>query len=93
MLNPISMAKDAPSRFPFYMLKEIYEQPEAVRQTLVRHLDGDGRIILDRNPISGDEVRRIRRVIIAARFKASRPDQPTPEEISILRLAWENLAA
>ena len=29
----------------------------------------------------------------AARFKASRPDQPTPEEISVLRLAWEDLAA
>src|SRR5712692_9893055 len=33
---------------------------------------------------------KLRRVIIAARFKASRPDQPTPEEISVLRLAWEN---
>lgn len=66
MLNPNGMAQDAPSRFPFYMLKEIYEQPEAVRQTLVRHLDGNGRIILDRNPISDEEVRRISRVIIAA---------------------------
>ena len=36
---------------------------------------------------------KLRRVIIAARFKASRPDQPTPEEISVLRLAWEDLAA
>jgi predicted DNA binding protein len=35
---------------------------------------------------------KLRRIIIAARFKASRPDQLTPEEISILRLAWENLA-
>jgi len=36
---------------------------------------------------------KLRRVIIAARFKASRPDQPTPEEIRIIRLAWKNLAA
>ena len=34
-----------------------------------------------------------RRVIIAARFKATRPDQPTPEEIRVIRLAWEDLAA
>jgi len=66
MLNPTGMAKDAPSRFPFFMLKEIYEQPEAVRQTLVRHLDGNGRILLDRNPISDVEVQRLSRVIIAA---------------------------
>jgi hypothetical protein len=36
---------------------------------------------------------KLHRVIIAARFKTSRPDQPTPEEISVLRLAWEDLAA
>jgi hypothetical protein len=36
---------------------------------------------------------KLRRVIIAARFKPSRPDQPTPAEISTLRLAWEDLAA
>jgi hypothetical protein len=35
----------------------------------------------------------LRRVIIAARFTASRPDQPTPEEINVIRLAWEDLAA
>jgi hypothetical protein len=36
---------------------------------------------------------KLRRVIIAARFKASRSDQPTPEEINVIRLAWEDLAA
>jgi len=36
---------------------------------------------------------KLRRVIIAARFKASRPGQPTPEEINVIRLAWEDLAA
>ncbi len=44
-------------------------------------------------PSTAGMAAKLRRVIIAARFKASRPDQPTPEEISILRLAWENLAA
>jgi DDE superfamily endonuclease len=44
-------------------------------------------------PSTADMAAKLRRVIIAARFKASRPDQPTPEEISILRLAWEDAAA
>jgi hypothetical protein len=44
-------------------------------------------------PSTADLAAKLRRVIIAARFKASRLDQPTPEEISVLRLAWENLAA
>jgi len=36
---------------------------------------------------------KLRRVLIAARFQAFRPDQPTPEEINVIRLAWEDLAA
>ena len=44
-------------------------------------------------PSTADMGAKLRRVIITARFKASRPDQPTPEEISVLRLAWEDLAA
>jgi Transposase DDE domain len=45
------------------------------------------------HPSTADMAAKLRRVIIAARFKASRPDQPTPEEISVLRLAWEDAAA
>ena len=41
-------------------------------------------------PSTADMAAKLRRVIIAARFKASRPDQPTSAEISILRLAWED---
>ena len=66
MPNAESTAQQAPSRFPFFMLKEIYEQPEAVRQTLSRHLDSSGRILLDREPITHEEVRRLDRVTIAA---------------------------
>ena len=44
-------------------------------------------------PSTADMAAKLRRVIIAARFKASRPDQPTPEEISVLRLAWEDAEA
>ena len=41
-------------------------------------------------PATADMAAKLRRVIIAARFKASRPDQPTSAELSILRLAWED---
>jgi hypothetical protein len=41
-------------------------------------------------PATADMTAKLRRVIIAARFKASRPDQPTSAELSILRLAWED---
>jgi len=44
-------------------------------------------------PSTADMAAKLRRVIIAARFKASHPDQPTPEEINVLRLAWEDAAA
>ena len=66
MLDPIRMAQDAPSHFPSFMLKEIYEQPEAVRQTLARHVGADGRITLDRNPFSGEDTLQLDRVVIAA---------------------------
>ena len=44
-------------------------------------------------PSTADMAGKLRRVLIAARFRASRPDQPTPEEINAIRLAWEDLAA
>ena len=44
-------------------------------------------------PSTADMAGKLRRVLIAARFKASRSDQPTPEEINVIRLAWEDLAA
>jgi hypothetical protein len=44
-------------------------------------------------PSTADMTGKLRRVLIAARFKASRPDQPTPEEINVIRLAWEDFAA
>ncbi|MGO9080221.1 MAG: transposase [Streptosporangiaceae bacterium] len=43
-------------------------------------------------PATADMAAKLRRVIIAARFRASRSDQPTPQEIALLRLAWEDAA-
>jgi hypothetical protein len=31
---------------------------------------------------------KLRRILITARFKPSRPDQPTPAEIHAIRLTW-----
>ena len=44
-------------------------------------------------PSTADMTAKLRRVIIAGRFHVSRPDQPTRQEISALRLAWADAAA
>jgi hypothetical protein len=44
-------------------------------------------------PSTADMAAKLHRVLIAARFRAPHPDQPTPEEINLIRLAWEELAA
>jgi hypothetical protein len=41
-------------------------------------------------PSTADMTAKLRRVIIAARFKRLRPDQPEPAEIHAIRLAWED---
>jgi hypothetical protein len=44
-------------------------------------------------PSTADMLAKLRRVLIAAKYRPSRPDQPTAEEIHALRLAWEDAAA
>jgi hypothetical protein len=38
-------------------------------------------------------IAKLRRVLIAAKFRLPRADQLTPAEISAIRLAWETPAA
>jgi glutamine---fructose-6-phosphate transaminase (isomerizing) len=53
--------------FPCQMLKEIYEQPEAIRQTIVQHIDPATRKVRpDRFPWTPAEVASLRRVTIIA---------------------------
>ncbi len=53
--------------YKHFMLKEIYEQPRAVRDTLVGRLEQEsGRAYLDETDISADEFRRFRSVRIVA---------------------------
>lgn len=40
-----------------------------------------------------DMLAKLRRVIIAAQFRLTGPQPPTPQEIGLLRLAWEDAAA
>lgn len=40
-----------------------------------------------------DMLAKLRRVIIAAQFRRTDPQPPTPAEINLLRLAWEDAAA
>ena len=44
-------------------------------------------------PSTADMIAKLRRVLIAAKFRSSHRDQPTPEEIQVIRLAWETPAA
>jgi len=43
-------------------------------------------------PSTADMTAKLRRVIIAAKFKRVRADQPEPAEIHAIRLAWEDAA-
>lgn len=52
--------------YDFFMLKEIDEQPEAVRQTLGGRMGSDGRLALDEIALSDEDVRGIDQVVIVA---------------------------
>ena len=53
--------------FPYQMLKEVYEQPEAIRQTILQHIDLVTRAVRpDRFPWTPAEVASLRRVTIVA---------------------------
>src|SRR6266498_1356370 len=45
------------------------------------------------NPSTADMLTKLRRVLIATRFRPARPEQPTLAEIQTIRLAWEDPAA
>lgn len=54
-------------QFPFIMLKEVYEQPEAIRQTITKHIDPATRAVcLDRFSFDAEEILSLHRVTIIA---------------------------
>jgi glutamine---fructose-6-phosphate transaminase (isomerizing) len=59
------VARAQKSGFEDFMLKEIHEQPAAIRDTLVGRLDG-GRLTLDELHISDDALREVNKVFVVA---------------------------
>lgn len=50
--------------YEYFMLKEIDEQPEAVRETLGGRLDADGRLMLDELAMSDEDIQSLTQVIV-----------------------------
>jgi glutamine---fructose-6-phosphate transaminase (isomerizing) len=57
----------SPKRFPFHMLKEIYEQPNAIRATIEQHVDkATNTVCLDRSPFASAEWAALHSISIVA---------------------------
>ncbi|MDH4158857.1 MAG: glutamine--fructose-6-phosphate transaminase (isomerizing) [Actinomycetota bacterium] len=52
--------------FDYFMLKEIFEQPKAVADTLLGRIGIDGRLHLDEMRLSDEELREVDKVIVVA---------------------------
>lgn len=48
------------------MIREIYEQPDAIRRVLADHLDGTGKIRLPQLPLTAAQIRSFSKITIAA---------------------------
>ena len=62
-LSPESVEKGGHEHF---MLKEIMEQPEAIRNTLLPYLDKNGKIVIEELALSPADIRDINKVFIVA---------------------------
>jgi glutamine---fructose-6-phosphate transaminase (isomerizing) len=66
-MTQLNRSDAPPKRFPFHMLKEIYEQPDAIRKTIEQHLDRPTHSIrLDRSPFTAAEWAALRSISIIA---------------------------
>jgi glucosamine--fructose-6-phosphate aminotransferase (isomerizing) len=52
--------------FTHFMLKEIFEQPKAVADTLIGRLSDNKRIVLDELRMSADEIRALKKITVIA---------------------------
>ncbi|MGL4831390.1 MAG: glutamine--fructose-6-phosphate transaminase (isomerizing) [Propionibacteriaceae bacterium] len=52
--------------FDWFMLKEIYEQPQAVADTLLGRYSNNGELVLDEVRIRPEELRRVDKIVIVA---------------------------
>ena len=67
-VNEINWDVEAASKagYDHFMIKEIYEQPEATRNTLMRRLDENGEIKLDDIDITKEQLDKINKIYIVA---------------------------
>jgi glutamine---fructose-6-phosphate transaminase (isomerizing) len=52
--------------YDWFMQKEIAEQPQAVAETLLGRVNGDGKLVLDEMRLSEEELRAITKIIVVA---------------------------
>ncbi|WP_028829765.1 glutamine--fructose-6-phosphate transaminase (isomerizing) [Proteocatella sphenisci] len=52
--------------YEHFMLKEVYEQPQAIKETLTRRIDEDGYIKLDDIKLSAEDLNSINKIYIVA---------------------------
>ena len=52
--------------FTHFMLKEIFEQPKAVADTLIGRLSDNGQIVLDELRMSAEEIRSLKKITVIA---------------------------
>lgn len=52
--------------FPHFMLKEIFEQPKAVADTLLGRINSEDQIVLDELHLSKEEVQNLKKIVVLA---------------------------
>jgi glutamine---fructose-6-phosphate transaminase (isomerizing) len=52
--------------YPHFMLKEIYEQPQAVRRVIEESTDASGNVVFKDVPFSPEEIRQLDKITLAA---------------------------
>jgi glucosamine--fructose-6-phosphate aminotransferase (isomerizing) len=52
--------------YPYFMLKEIAEQPRAINDTLLGRVGPDGSLVLDEMRVSAEELREVDKIIVVA---------------------------
>ena len=67
-VHTVEWSVDAATKggYDHFMLKEVYEQPQAIRETLTRRIDEDGYIKLDDIKLSAEDLNNINKIYIVA---------------------------
>ena len=86
-IHKIEWSMDAASKagYDHFMLKEIFEQPEAVDATLARRIDDEGRLRLDSVDLSAEELAGIQQIFMVAcgtAFNAARVGRVAIERLT-----------